>query len=260
MQRFLELAERAARAAGELLLEHQSRMVGREKGTRDLVSDADLASQRLIRGLIEQEYPDHDFLGEEDDPLRNANAPNAYRWIVDPLDGTTNYLHRLPAFAVSIALEHESQLIVGVVFDPVLQEFFSAIRGEGAWLNGRPLRTSGCTTADAALVAASFSPVVPRDSYEIVRFVEALQACQGVRRLGSAALNLAYVAAGRLDAYWATSVKIWDVAAGVLLVREAGGIMTNLGGGPLELRRPELLAAASQPLHDELKRVLNPTK
>ena len=129
----------------------------------------------------------------------------------------------------------------------------SARVGQGAWCNDRPIRSSQCITAGTALVAASFSPLVRRDSEEIARFVEAVVACRGVRRLGSAALNLAYVASGRLDAYWATSVKIWDVAAGVLLVREAGGSVTHIGGGPLDLQKPELLATSTGELRGNAK-------
>ena len=259
MPQFLKVAERAARAGGEILLDFQHRMVGREKGPRDLVTEADLASQRCIREIILGEFPDHDFLGEEDDPQAPPAAGRDYRWIVDPLDGTTNYVHGLQAFAVSIALEHRGELIAGIVFDPVTKECFAVAQGEGATVNGKAIRTSLCQTATSALVAASFSPLVDRHSIEVVRFVEAIEACQGVRRLGSAALNLAYVAAGRLDAYWATAVKIWDVAAGVLLVREAGGIVTNIEGGTLDLQHPVMLASASESLNAELVRVLNPT-
>jgi myo-inositol-1(or 4)-monophosphatase len=258
MPDFLTVGEQAAREAGQLLLEFQQRMVGREKGPRDLVSDADLASQRRIREILLAAFPAHDFLGEEEQSTTSAVGTSGYRWIVDPLDGTTNYLHRLQTFAVSIALEHRGEVIAGIVFDPVGEECFSARRGEGAWLNGQRLQSSRCIHAESALVAASFSPLVDRHSFEVTRFLEALERCQGVRRLGSAALNLAYVAAGRLDAYWATSVKIWDVAAGVLLVREAGGIVTHIEGGALDLAVPELLASARSDLHREMITILNP--
>jgi myo-inositol-1(or 4)-monophosphatase len=260
MTGILELCERAARAGGKILLDYQDRVVGREKGPRDLVSEADLASQQTIRAILHAEYPDYDFLGEEDDPTAKPGKNSAYRWIVDPLDGTLNYLHHLQTFAVVVALEHAGEIVAGVVFDPVLNECYTAEKGRGAWLNGSPLRTSQCQQAELALVAASFPPVVEPGSYEVTRFLEALYCCQGIRRLGSAALNLAYVAAGRLDAYWATSVKIWDVAAGVLIVREAGGVVTHIEGGALDIRTPELLAAASLPLNQQLVKVLNPEK
>jgi len=258
MPEFLEIAERAARAGGEVLLDYQDKFTGREKGPRDLVTEADLASQQRIRKILLAAFPDHDFLGEEDDPQAPPTAGREYRWVVDPLDGTTNYVHRMPNYAVSIGLQRGDEIVAGVVFDPIAKECFSAAQGKGATLNGKPFRTSNCQKADSALVAASFSALVDRDSLEIKRFVEALIACQGIRRLGSAALNLCYVACGRLDAYWATSVKLWDVAAGVLMVREAGGVVTHIEGGPLNLLKPELAAAASEPLNRELVGILNP--
>lgn len=259
MSQFVEVGEQAARAGGEILLEYQHRITSREKGPRDLVTEADLASQQRIRDILLSAFPDHDFLGEEDDPGAAPAAGRDFRWIVDPLDGTLNYVHGLQAYAVSIALEHRGEVIAAIVFDPILDECYTAARGEGARLNGTAIKASGCQTASAALVAASFSPLVTRESLEVTRFLAALEACQGLRRMGSAALNLAYVAAGRLDAYWATSVKIWDIAAGVLLVREAGGSVTHIEGGPLDLRHPELLATASQPLSSELLGILNAT-
>lgn len=257
MSQFVELGERAARAGGAILLEYQHRITSREKGPRDLVTEADLASQQRIRDILLSAFPDHDFLGEEDDPHAPPTTGRDYRWIVDPLDGTLNYVHGLQAYAVSIALEHRGEVIAGIVFDPVLNECYTTAKGEGARLNGTAIKASSCQTAAAALVAASFSPLVERHSLEVTRFLAALEVCQGIRRMGSAALNLAYVATGRLDAYWATSVKIWDVAAGVLLVGEASGSVTHIEGGPLDLRTPELLATASQPLSRELIRVLN---
>jgi myo-inositol-1(or 4)-monophosphatase len=258
MPDFLAVAQQAARAGAAVLLDYQTRFTAREKGPRDLVTEADLASQQCIRKILATEFPDHDFLGEEDDPQAPPAKGREYRWVVDPLDGTLNYVHGMPAFAVSIALEHRGEIVAGIVLDPLLEECFATAKGKGAWLNGKPIKVSGCSAAANALVAASFSPLVDRHSLEVTRFVAALEACQGVRRLGSAALNLAYVASGRLDAYWATSVKIWDVAAGVLLVREAGGVVTHVGGGPLDLRQPELLASTSAALNGELLKILNP--
>lgn len=260
MPDFLDVCRQAALAGGEVLLSWQNRFSTREKAPRDLVTEADLASQRAIRQVLLGAFPDHGFVGEEPDPDveidPKSSAFPAYRWIVDPLDGTANYVHRLPAFAVSIALEQQGQIALGVVYDPVSREFFHAVAGQGAYLNGQKLTTSACQSADQALVAVSFSPQVPRDSVEIRRFIEVLVACQSVRRLGSAALNLAYLAAGRLDAYFATSVHIWDVAAGVLVVREAGGVVTDISGQPLDLDDPKFLASASWPLHRQILTLL----
>lgn len=260
MADFLEICRQAAMAGGQVLLSWRDRFSTKEKGRRDLVTEADLASQRAIREILLGAFPDHDFLGEEADPdyitPKRSSAPAEYRWIVDPLDGTANYVHKLQAFAVSIALEHRGNIVLGMIYDPVSGELYHALAGRGAYLQGARLATSGCTSPEQAMVAVSFPPHVARDSIEIRRFVEAIVACQSVRRLGSAALNLAYLAAGRLDSYWATSIKIWDVAAGFLLVREAGGIVTHIDGGELDMGNPEFLASASPTLHQEILDVL----
>jgi myo-inositol-1(or 4)-monophosphatase len=263
MPDFLNVALDAAHRAGQILLDWQNRFSPREKAPRDLVTEADVAAQDAIREIVHKAFPDHDFLGEEEAADRKAQGLDPisprrsdYRWIVDPLDGTMNYVHKLPGFAVSIALQYRNDIVLGVIFDPISQELFVATRGEGVTLNGRPLQTSGCRTAADALVAVSFSPHVARDSPEIARFIDILLACQSVRRMGSAALNLAYVATGRLDAYMATSVSIWDVAAGLLMVEEAGGSYAAIDGSLLILERPEFIAAASQPLQDELVQII----
>jgi myo-inositol-1(or 4)-monophosphatase len=259
MSDYLDVCLEAARRGGRILLDWQDRFTPREKASRDLVTEADVAAQDAIRDIIRKAFPGHDFLGEEEAADRKAQGldpigprRSQYRWIVDPLDGTMNYVHKLPGYAVSIALQHEDDILLGVIFDPISQEEFVAVRGQGATLNGRRLQTSGCSRAAEALAAISFPPHVTRDSPEITRFVDVLLACQSVRRMGSAALNLAYVAAGRLDAYMATSVSIWDVAAGLLMVEEAGGSYSAIDGSPLNLERPEFIAAASQPLGHEL--------
>jgi len=263
MPEFLDVCLEAALRGGELLREWQDRFQPREKGPKDLVTEADLASQEAVRQIIKKAFPDHDFLSEEDAAERKSQGlpqipqrRSEFRWIVDPLDGTMNYVHGLPGFAVSIALQQADDLLLGVIYDPLTQDIFVGRRGQPPTLNGKPLTTSGCKQADQALIAVSFSPNVPRDSVEISRFIEALVSCQSVRRMGSAALNLAYVAAGRLDAYWATSVSIWDVAAGLLMVQEAGGVFSAIDGCPLELERPEFMASASAPLHAELLEIL----
>jgi myo-inositol-1(or 4)-monophosphatase len=230
----------------------------REKGHRDLVTEADLASQQEIRRIIHANFPDHDFLGEEEDTsiVSPAGGRHEYRWIVDPLDGTMNYVHQLRSFAVSIALEERGRIVTGVVYDPELDELYHAELGYGAFLNDTPIQTSGCQAAENALVAVSLPPNVPRGSVEIARMIETIHACQGVRRLGSAALNLCYVAQGSLDAYWATSVKIWDIAAGMLILREAGGAVASLAEGPVDWDRPQFAAAATLSLQRELCEIL----
>jgi myo-inositol-1(or 4)-monophosphatase len=252
MHEYLAVCEQSARKGGQVLLDWQGRINPREKAPKDLVSEADLASQQAICEIIHAAFPTHDFLGEEGDSVEIEHRESEFRWIVDPLDGTVNYVHGLPAFSVSVALEHRGAVQAGVVYDPMADECFSAVRGEGAFLNGEKISVSDCHSLRMALAAASFSAAVSRDSQEISRFLEVLVECQALRRLGSAALNLAYLAAGRLDAYWATSVKAWDVAAGLLLVREAGGLVSGIDGEPFDLLRPRFAAASTSALHAEL--------
>ena len=258
MHDYLTVCERAARAGGKVLLEWRDKFQWREKGPRDLVTEADIASQTVIREILLNAFPDHDFLGEEqiEGATPTGKAGAELRWLVDPLDGTSNYVHKLQTFAVSIALERRGEVLAGVVYDPVVEECYTAIRGGGAFLNGKPIATSGCGKVDEALVAVSFSNKLPRSSIEVSRFLEVLHSSQSVRRLGSAALNLAYLAAGRLDAYYATSVQNWDVAAGILLVEEAGGLVTSLDGGVFQLHKPQFVAVASRSLQREMFQLL----
>ncbi len=253
---FRAACERAAQAAGEKLLAWRTSVQAREKGPRDLVTEADLASQRLIRRMLLEAHPDHGFLGEEQQEEAAAGQRCEYQWIVDPLDGTTNYVHGLPHYAVSVALEHQGQVLVGTVYDPVVRETFTAVRGQGAYLNGEPLRTSRTTNLGQALVAVSFAASVERDAAEVHQFLEVLPVCRAMRRLGCSSLNLAYLAAGRFDAYWAMSTKAWDIAAGVLLVQEAGGLVTGIDGGPLDVYQGRFAAAATPELHAELLALL----
>jgi myo-inositol-1(or 4)-monophosphatase len=250
----MQLCERAARAGGQTLLDWIGRFGVREKGPSDLVTEADCASQEVVRQILMAACPDFGFVSEESDDI--SSMSDEYCWIVDPLDGTTNYVHRLPHYAVSVALVHRGIPVAGVVYDPQHDECFSAARGRGAWLNSQPMITSRVQELSQALVAASFSAKVNVGSVEVDQFEAALYSTQAVRRTGSAALNLAYVAAGRFDAFWAVSTKAWDVAAGVLLVTEAGGVVTHWDGSALDLSRPHPLASATQPLHTVFRKLL----
>jgi myo-inositol-1(or 4)-monophosphatase len=256
---WIETCEAAARAGGQELRAWQGRFQTREKGACDLVTDADLASQDAIRRVISARFPDHAFLGEEQaGEFVHANA-DQLTWIVDPLDGTTNYVHGYPNYAVSVAIARGSQVLAGVIYDPVRDQCFSAAAGRGASCNGARLKTSCVTKVSEALVAVSLPARVPRDSRDLLDFIEAVQVCQAVRRSGSAALNLAHVACGSLDAFWATQIQPWDVAAGVILIREAGGALTARNGEPFELWKPNFLAASGSDLHRELLNVLTHT-
>ena len=258
MADFLELSETVVRRAGSVLIEKLGQVSAREKGPADLVTEADLASQKLIRRTLMEACPEHAFLGEEDDEATGEAANQSeYRWIADPLDGTTNYVHGVPHFCVSLALERAGELVVGAVFNPVAEECYTAAAGEGAFLNGSPIHTSGVSRLPEALVATGFPTVVRPESPDLQLFLKAVRRCQAVRRTGSCALNLCYLAAGRFDAAWAYSAKIWDVAAGVLIIREAGGVVTAPDGGGFVLKDAQLLAAASPALHAEFQGLSN---
>ncbi len=265
-----DLATAAAREAGQLLAKMQDSINPREKAPKDLVTEADVASQKRILEIISENRPDDFFLGEEDltsevdlpglDQTVDSTVDLAdleYCWVIDPLDGTANYVHKLQTYSVSIALLNYGEPIVAAVYDPVLNDCYSATRGEGARVNGLPMQHSGVDELQRSLIAASFSAGVERGSPEVDRWVEMLYECQALRRLGSAALNLCYVAQGGLDGYWATSVKIWDIAAGVLIVREAGGTITSIDGGPLKIDEAKFIAAATEKLHKQMFDVLN---
>ena len=252
---FQDVSDRAARLAGAVLLDWAGRFQVREKGRSDLVTEADLASQEVIRATLLGAFPKHGFLGEEGGG--KPSEDRGYRWIVDPLDGTTNYVHGIPNYSVSIALEQAGKLLVGTVFDPVSGECYSAAAGGGAFLNGRRISVSSVSRLDQAVVAMSFPPGLTRESAELTEFLQIILLAQSMRRFGSSALNLCFVAAGRFDAYWSSSAKIWDVAAGLLLVEEAGGVVRNRQGGPLLLDPPHFMSAATPELEAELTTALS---
>jgi myo-inositol-1(or 4)-monophosphatase len=226
----------------------------REKAPKDLVTDADVAAQAAIESTIRESFADHRFLGEESgSSICDFRGGDEWTWVVDPLDGTMNYVHKLPNFAVSIALMKSDRVVLGVVEDPMSGEVYSAILSKGAVVNDVPLRVSGCQSLGQAMVAASFPPHVTKESPEVKQFLEVLVQSQSLRRLGSAALNLCYVGHGRLDAYWANRLKPWDVAAGALIAAEAGAVLTNLSGNQFDPWSGEVLVAASQSLSEEMQ-------
>jgi myo-inositol-1(or 4)-monophosphatase len=243
----LELAERAARAAGEVLLSYYGRApegLGSKTSATDPVSDADREAERVIRELLSAERPHDGLIAEEGSRIEGERGR---RWIVDPLDGTVNFLYGLRAWGVSIALEDSDGLAVGVVFNPVSGECFAAERGEGATLNGRPIHVTHCRSLDRAMVATGFSYEAPRRAEQAQLLVRLLPRIRDLRRAGAAALDLAYVAAGRVDAFYERGLKPWDEAAGRLLVHEAGGVTADLEGEP-----HGVAAAATPELLDEL--------
>ena len=250
---YLKVCEKAARAAGELLKEKIGKVAFREKKRADLVTEADIQAQEAIRRIIAEAFPEHGFLGEET-PGASAESyrdnQDQFCWIVDPLDGTTNFVHQVPFFCTSIALARENELLCGVIYNPVTEEFFSAEQGKGAFLNGERIRVSEVEKPDDSLVAVGFPTNTQLDSEDLQAFLKAVPIAQAIRRTGSTALNMAYVAAGRFDAMWGFSTNAWDIAAGILLLQEAGGTIISPNGGPVSLAKPQFLCAANETLLD----------
>ncbi|MDP9379108.1 MAG: inositol monophosphatase [Chloroflexota bacterium] len=245
----LETAVAAARAAGEVLHRYLSQGITvRYKGPVDLVTQADVEAERVITGMLREAYPTYGFLAEEGG--RSEGESDA-RWIIDPLDGTTNYAHGFPAFAVSIALQRAGEVVAGVVYDPVRDELFAAQRGQGATLNGQPLRVSETQELGRALLATGFPYDLGKLPAALELFGQFVAATQGVRRAGSAALDVCYVAAGRLDGYYERGIWAWDIAAGSLILTEAGGTVSDFRGGPLDIEGREMVAT-NGPLHPQV--------
>lgn len=231
MEPILNIAVKAARKAGSVIVRAVDRIDTLDvtsKGPNDFVSEVDRQAEAEIIKVARRAYPSHGFLGEES----GATAGDDFTWIIDPLDGTTNFLHGFPQFAVSIGIKHKNILEYAVVYDPMRQELFTARRGAGAYLNDRRIRVSTCKNLDSALLGTGFPfrEMKHLDSY-LAMFKVLIAQTAGIRRAGSAALDLAYVAAGRLDGFWEFGLKPWDMAAGVLLIREAGGMVTDFNGG-----------------------------
>ena len=243
-----DLAEEAARAGGEVLLSYFGREpegLASKTSVTDPVSDADREAERVIRELLTRERPDDGLVGEEGSHSPSANDRT---WIVDPLDGTVNFLYGLRTWGVSIALQDGDGLAVGVVHNPVDDECFSAERGEGAAMNGTAIRVTKCAQLGQAMVGTGFSYEAPRRAQQAQLLVELLPRVRDIRRPGAAALDLAYVAAGRLDAFYERGLKRWDEAAGILLVQEAGGVVDELTHDP-----PVRVAAATPELLEQLR-------
>ena len=249
---YRETAKQAAIEGGRILLKWMGKANVCEKNPGDLVTEADYESQKTIRNFLLAKFPGHEFLGEENDGSLTELNSEGFCWIVDPLDGTINYVHQLRSFSVSVALAYQGKIIAGAVVDPVLDECYSAALHQGAHLNDVPIRTSECTEVDKSLLVCSLPSRAHPDAPDVKRFLEVMHRAGSIRRLGSAALNFCYVACGRLDAYWATSINIWDVAAGVLILSEAGGWITHIDGAEFDLRNPKFLASANSELHRNL--------
>ncbi len=227
------------------------------KGEVNLVTEYDTRVEAMVIAALRRAFPDHAIHAEEEGDVETGNGPQApYKWLIDPLDGTTNFAHGFPAFAVSLALTHRGVPVVGVVYDPVIDECFAAARGHGARRNGRPIHVSPTPTLNTALLATGFAyDRRTRPDNNVGHFAHFIRRCQGLRRAGAAALDLAYVACGRLDGFWELRLHPWDVAAGILLVQEAGGRVTDLEGGPDYLSGEQIVASNGH-IHDEMLAVL----
>lgn len=249
MASYLETAVDIARESGAMLADFFARRIPYElKGENDLVTEADRASERLVIERLTKHYPTHAIVAEEGG---GHDSTSSFRWYVDPLDGTTNFAHSFPCFNVTLALEHEGELIAGVIFDPINEELFTAERGAGAFLNGNRIHVSKVPKLEGALVATGFPSRKRHQSINIHFYHQLGMATHGVRRCGSAAIDLAFVACGRLEAFWEFGLNPWDMAAGRLLVAEAGGKFSGMHGEPHQLRGPDLLVDNGL-IHEEI--------
>lgn len=252
----LQTAKQAALEAGAFLKESlgTTLTINRKQGEeRNLVTQIDKEAEKKIIARIKERYPGHGIMGEESG---DSGGASDYKWIIDPLDGTTNFTHGVKTFCVSIGVEHKGELLAGVIYDPNLGEMFHAEKGKGAFLNNVPIRISKTDTLINALLVTGFPYRLKEHGDEIVRhFVNFLQESQGIRRIGSAALDLAYVACGRFDGYWEVFLNPWDMAAGKLIVQEAGGMVTDFAGKPSSIHKPDVLATNGI-LHQAMLEVL----
>lgn len=254
-QEFFAAAQDAARQAGDILRNNMNSI--REisyKGAVDIVTNYDRISQQKIFEILSSRFPEHDFLAEED-LCEKKGSP--YRWIIDPIDGTTNFAHTFPVFCVSIALEKKGEVLVGVIYDPVRDELFSAVKNQGARLNGKAISISQTDDLDKSLLSTGF-PYDIRVSQQnnLDHFVNFATRSQAVRRLGSAAIDLCYVACGRFDGFWELKLNPWDVAAGALIVTEAGGHVTDFHGNAFNINGAEILASNGL-IHTQMQVVLH---
>jgi len=250
----LEIAIEAAKKAGKILKENLGKSIEIGfKGEINLVTDIDINSEKTIVQIIRNKHPDHQILTEEGEGQKGTPS---HKWIIDPLDGTTNYAHGYPCFCVSIAFEKNGDVLFGVIYDPVLDELFTAEKGGGACLNGRKIRVSSTDKLIHSMLATGF-PYDLRESQNnnLIHFNNFTMSAQAIRRAGSAALDLCYVAMGRFDGFWEPKLSPWDVAAGSLIVREAGGMVSDFKGGVFDSYSKEILASNGR-IHYEMVEVL----
>ncbi|HDY89667.1 MAG TPA: inositol monophosphatase [bacterium] len=244
-----QTATAAARLAGAILKDHfEKHKEISYKGRINIVTDVDYRSEEEIINLIKSRYPEHDIIAEESN---NEIIGSPFRWVIDPLDGTVNYAHDFPFFAVSIALEINGEIEIGIVYNPIMDEFFHARKGEGAFLNNVPISVSKTNNLEKSLLATGFPYDIRESSHNLAHFNHLIKLAQGIRRPGSAALDICYCAMGRFDGYWEITILPWDIAAGILIVTEAGGIVSKLNGEPLSIYDKQVVASNGR-IHNEL--------
>ena len=257
MQAFLTIAVRAARKAGDFVIRESDKIsTVQSKSQNDYVTNVDEAAESLIIDTLSHSYPDHSFLGEES----GQTGESDYQWVIDPIDGTSNFIRKVPHWAISIALNYKGRTEVAVVYDPIKEELFTAVRGRGAQFNGKRIRVSNSKGLEHSLLATGFPFRSEHrlDEYMSI-FSKLFPHCSDMRRSGSAALDLAYVAAGRFDGFWEFDLKEWDTAAGTLLVTEAGGMISDIKGNPNHLEGNSIIAANPKAFKAMLK-LINQSK
>ncbi len=259
MHPMLNIAIRAARQGGNIIARYVDKVDSLTIDTKqhnDFVTEVDRSAEQEVISVLRKAFPDHSILAEESGTSDARNGSDEFQWVIDPLDGTTNFLHGFPQFAVSIALKHKGRLDQAVVYDPISQELFTASRGEGAMLNSRRIRVTKRISLEGALLGTGF-PF--RQQEHLDAYLEMFKALHkdtaGIRRAGSAALDLAYLAAGRLDGFWEIGLSEWDMAAGALLIKEAGGMVTDFGGGDDYLKTGNVVAGTPKVMQAILKTI-----
>lgn len=254
MDKYLEIGQKAVKKAGDILLSYISKDKNVTlKSISNLVTDVDRISEKTIINIIEENFPDYSVLSEE---LGMINKGSEYTWIIDPLDGTTNYAHNFPFFGISIALTKESEILLGITYDPIRNELFYAIKNEGAYLNDKKITVSSTKKLSDSLISMGLPYELTLNEKNFLPFINFSSRTHGIRRAGSAILEIAYVACGRLDGFWARNLKPWDIASGIILVKEAGGKVTNFEGKEIDSVYIDNVLISNGNIHDEMIEVL----
>lgn len=253
MDMYLEIGKKALKKAGEILLTHLDKEKNiKLKGISNLVTDVDKISEKAIINIIEEYFPDHSILTEE---LGVINKNSKYTWIIDPLDGTTNYAHNFPFFGIGIALQKEKELILGMTYDPIRDEIFYGIKNEGAYLNDTRIKVSKTKKLSDSLISMGLPYDLTLNEKNFLPFINFSSRTHGIRRTGSAVLEISYVACGRLDGFWAKGLKPWDIASGIIIVMEAGGKVTDFEGNEIDIYTDNILASNGT-IHAEMIDIL----